>query len=233
MAKKLVLLVALIAIALVGRASAVGTYSAAHDGAARGVVLMVGDSNVTYGAAAIATALTTRQDGYVPVMSSRSGYGIRGFRCLTAACAADDARDYWKIRLANVLGRVTPDAIVIELGINDAHNAGDCASLGYACYGQKIDWLLSQIPSSTPVYWTNLACSIEPVELQIPCRSINFALASAPARHPNLTLLNWAGKALNRTAWIKPNDVHFNDTGFASWSALVASALDARFPDAG
>lgn len=210
-------------------AYATGLYSVTTDARVRGEVLFIGDSNVSRAGAAIDDMLINRSDGYLPVMGSRDASSIRLTNCLYPKQACDStATEYWKYRLANVLARVTPDAVVIDFGINDTHNLGTCTSIGYACYDQKIDWLMAKLPN-VPVFWTNLPCSIEALDIRTACLTINAQLATAPKRWSNLTVLDWGKAAFLHTAYMG-SAPHYSVAGYAAWATLVGRALDATFP---
>jgi hypothetical protein len=121
---------------------------------------------------------------------------------------------------------VRPDAVVVDFGINDTHNVGTCASVGYACYGAKIDWLLHLLPR-VPVFWTNLPCPLERPELRAACSIIDRELNSARKRWSNLTVLDWQAAAVPADMGTGP---HYTPVGYAAWASLVARALDGRFP---
>jgi hypothetical protein len=197
----------------------------------RGVVLFVGDSNITFGSAEIDWTLTWRQHyerGYVPVLASRVGASIRTRNCLDARRCTQF--DYWKLKLATILPKVNADAIVNDLGINDTTNPGTATTPGYSHYGQKIDWFMNLV-GGKPVLWTNLPCAIEPPNRLTGCRTVNRALALARKRWRNLTVVPW-----NLLAYPHPRymafpgrDVHYSAAGEKAWSRLVVAALDDRF----
>src|SRR4051794_23406044 len=93
----------------------------------RAVVLFLGDSNVSVSAEAIDWALTGqpslglqphKNNGYIPVLASRSGSGIRTADCPDEATCT--TYDYWKLKLETFQQKIVPDAIVADLGINDS-----------------------------------------------------------------------------------------------------------------
>jgi hypothetical protein len=197
------------------------TYDAAYDAGLNRTVLFVGDSNITLAAGSVTNQLTTRPNGYLPVLTPRVGMGIRGF-------ASHPAPDYWQIRLGHVLAVVHPDAIVLDLGINDAIQLGTATTTGYASYGEKIDWLVALLPD-VPIFWTNLPCSLEPSAVRTGCQAVNHALALAPSRHPNLTILAWAAAANPHPEYMG-SPPHLTPLGTAAWAKLITNALDTRFP---
>jgi hypothetical protein len=86
-----------------------------------------------------------------------------------------------------------------------------------------------------PVLWINLPCSIEPVQYRLGCGIINWALAAAPRRWPNLTVLDWARAAVGHPEYMGPGEdaVHYSLLGYAVNANMVLAALEARMPDAG
>ena len=158
--KRGVLGVALIVLLSTGAfAAGASTSGNAHT---RGLVLFVGDSNVTISAGAIDTELTWLEhhdNGYVPVFASRVGASIRTPDCIDAANCS--TFDYWKLKLGTILPKLDADAIVNDLGINDTLSEGTAGTPGYAGYGAKIDWFMGLV-GDKPVFWTLLPCAIEP-----------------------------------------------------------------------
>jgi hypothetical protein len=223
--------VAFTAVVIAG-AAAVGTALTSGNASTRGVVLFVGDSNVTLAAGNIESVLawnTHSDNGYVPVMASRVGAAIRTYDCLNpTGCTTTD---YWKTKLASLASKVVPDVIVNDLGVNDTSQAGQLTTPGYDHYGQKIDWFMA-LTGGRPVLWTNVPCSIEPPEIVTACDLIDYQLASARARWPNLTVLDWNLAAAGHPEYMAApgTDVHYSSGGFAAWANFVVRALDRRFP---
>ncbi len=199
----------------------------------RAVVLLMGDSNVTRSATPIDWTLTWQQhndNAYVPIFVARVGSVIRTPDCLdTNGCTTTD---FWKTKLADTFAKINPDVVVNDLGINDTTVPGTETTQGYANYSKKIDWLMGQIPRTKPVFWTNLPCAIEIPSLATGCQTVNFSLALAPKRWPNLTVLNWANEANSHPEYMSypGHDVHLSPAGQQAWTNFVLSALDARFP---
>ena len=200
----------------------------------RGVVLFVGDSNVTLSAGQVMARMTLGDhynDAYIPVFAPRFGATIRTHDC--ARESGCTTYNYWQIRLRETLLKVKPDAIVNDLGINDTTRPGTQTTPGYAFYGAKIDWFMRLIPRTTPVFWTNLACLIEPVRRWDGCKVVNQALAVAQGRWPNLVLVNWAVSARSHPEYLvggNRSNVHLTATGASVWIARVTAAMDARLP---
>jgi hypothetical protein len=198
----------------------------------RGVVLFVGDSNVTLSSNTIDWTLTWfehHNNGYVPVLASRVGSTIRTASCLDpSGCTRFD---YWRLKLASILPKVDADAIVNDLGINDTYAPGTATTPGYSQYDQKIDWFMDLV-GGKPVLWTNLPCGIEPPDLMTGCKTVNRALSMARDRWPNLTVLAWSDLANRHPEYMRSpgEDVHYSVAGQVAWSRFVVAALDDRFP---
>jgi lysophospholipase L1-like esterase len=201
---------------------------ATNSGQTRAVVLFVGDSNVIRGAGEIEMAVSRPDNQYVPVLAARVGARIRTPDCLDPwGCKTFD---YWRYKLATLRSKVNPDAIVSNLGINDASDPGTPDGPGYAFYGRKIDWFMNLVGGER-VLWTSLPCDIEPRDLQKGCTTVNYELFRAVDRWPNLTVLHWGQRALGHPEYMQQpgSDVHYSEAGYAAWSALVVEALNARF----
>jgi hypothetical protein len=197
------------------------------------VPAIVGDSNVLLATGALSLTFFNRNDTFPVVVIARVGSGIRFTDCSpdSKRCATND---YWKVRLGDVLRRVHPDAYVVNLGVNDTAQLGTATTQGYAGYENKIDYFLALL-GNRPVLWTNLPCRIEPKQRLVGCNAVNAALASAPSRHRNLTVLDWAQVANAHPEWMAAfaGGVHYTASGYAAWSSLVANELDARFKPSG
>jgi hypothetical protein len=226
---------ALTIVAVVVAASPVGAALTTddHNDHVRAVVLFVGDSNETFGANRIVWTLTWddhNDNGYIPVMASRVGAGIRTPDCLDpTSCSTND---YWQVKLGELGARVQPDVIVNNLGINDTESPGTQTTLGYANYSKKIDWFMSLVPPTTPVLWTNLPCSIEPADRASGCATVNYSLALATKRWSNVVVVDWASAARLHPEYMTtdPDSIHLGSAGQQAWADAVAAALDARFP---
>jgi lysophospholipase L1-like esterase len=216
--------------------------SGAHN---RGVILFAGDSNISYGGKWPVFDMTFGEGGlmgadhmdnnYVLAFAARIGSGIRTKDCISSELASCTTYDYWKIKLGETFAQVQPDALVVNLGINDSLDVGTATTQGYGNYAQKIDWFMNLIPSSTPVFWTNLPCSLEPPAYVTGCQKINYFLSQAHNRWPNFVLVNWMSVAGSHTEYmdsasIADYRVHYSDAGYAAWSELVTNTLDSQFP---
>jgi hypothetical protein len=148
--------------------------------APRGVVTLIGDSNLTNSAAWLVDAFNTRDNGYVEYVLATSGTTIRFPDCAVSLPPNTVCTSYnfWKVRLATAWPRVNTDVIVVELGINDAGQLGTPDSMGYSGYDAKVDWFMGLLPPNKPVLWTNLPCVIEPTSENSQFAGRDFASAA-------------------------------------------------------
>ncbi|MEO7570823.1 MAG: GDSL-type esterase/lipase family protein [Acidimicrobiales bacterium] len=199
-------------------------------------MLLVGDSNINLGSTSIVRVLASKEhqdNGYVPVLAARDGASIRTYDCLVPeGCRTTD---FWETKLGELLPELTADAIVINLGINDTIDVGTETTPGYRSYAEKADWLMSLLPASTPVLWTNLPCSIEPPLAAKGCAAVNDALRLAPRRWSNLRVVDFEEAARGHPEYMgEPGvDVHLSPAGYTAWAELVVEALDERFSTTG
>lgn len=202
------------------------TTSNAHT---RGVVVFAGDSNILMSSGQItlvANSLEHESNGYTPVFVPKSGAGIRTRDCLESlGCPTTD---FWGIKLGEIFTKVDPDAIVVNLGVNDTKSPGEEDTVGYYKYGKKIDWFMSKLPADTPVFWTTLPCTIIEQPRLEGCQNVNIQLALAPARWPNLTVLKWQVAANSHPEYIGTDGVHYTPVGQKAYANFVTSALDAK-----
>lgn len=216
--------VVLLAVLALATAADAAPYDQNTDANVKATILLVGDSNINRGANEITLALLDHQNGYVPTNISRSGMGIRGYSTST-----NDASLYWQIKLAQVLPKIAPDAIIIDLGANDTATLGTAPdTTGYGWYAAKIDYLIALLPN-IPIFWTTLPCPLELAAYRAGCNIINTAIENAPARHANLTVVRWDTAALGHPEYMGTAP-HYTSAGYTAWSNLVVSSLDAQFP---
>lgn len=211
----------------------VHAWTASPRGSVRAVVAFLGDSNIIRGASQIDGDTNTPDLSYVPIIEAMGASSIRWDGCWSLNdCPNPNDANFWQTRIADLTNRgIKPDAYVIDLGINDSDHTGTLTTPGYSFYPAKISWLMSQIPSSTPVFWTNLPCAIEDPSRQPGCQAVNGALAGAHKVWPNIHVLNWAGVANPHPEWmIFKGAVHYNDAGLQAWADFVTKALNVQFP---
>jgi lysophospholipase L1-like esterase len=203
--------------------------SARNDAHVRGVVLFLGDSNLTRAAGELETALTDTNfnDSYVPALASRPGAGMRTKDCPGIPLNPCLTYNYWSIRMPQILKRVEPDVVVVNLGVNDTSAPGTRTSQGYASYDTKIDAFIRLLPT-VPIIWTNLPCRVEPPAEQPGCPLVNQALSAAQSRWPRLTVVDWGRTANRHPEWLLANTPHFKPAGYTAWAKIVVTALNAK-----
>jgi hypothetical protein len=202
-------------IAVTGGAFLIGKAGAAGNAAAttRGTIAFVGDSNLLYGGTALDLTLADRGASYIVVNASRSGATIRSH-----------GGAFWKSRLTALNRSVNADAYVVNLGINDTAAAGTETTNGYSFYGKKVDWLLGRLEPAVPVIWSNLPCTVEPEARATGCAAVNKALAAARARHPNLTIADWATTANGHPEWL--TGIHYTSAGAREYATLIWKTIE-------
>jgi hypothetical protein len=136
----------------------------------------------------------------------------------------------WQTKIQDTAGVSDADAYVVDLGINDTLSPDDALSVGYSHYPMKIDWLM-RLFGNKPVLWTNLPCEIEPPERQTGCAVVNWTLAMATERWPNLTILRWRRVAIAHPEWVAGSfaNIHLWPAGLQAWTSLVKDALEQQF----
>lgn len=155
-------------VAALGALSAL-TATVACDPEPHAAVYVLGDSNLPVNDLVLATRLRDRP--YLVVPDPFPGFGV-----------VNDpmhgiGSDFIERRLAAAVSQISPDVVVIELGINDH----DVTWLDG--YGSAIDRLMSKIPSTTKVIWTNVLPVPGRVEAAM---RVNEELLEAEGRWPNL-----------------------------------------------
>jgi len=187
------------------------------------VVAFVGDSNEMLAMPDVNAELPPE---FAPIDVTQPGTGIRGLRCPPNPCDPN----WWETKLDATPGAADADAYVVDLGINDTLSPGDATTVGYSHYPMKIDWLM-RLFGNKPVFWSNLPCEIEPPDRQTGCAIVNWTLAMATLRWPNLTILRWRMVAIQHPEWIAGSfgNIHLWPAGQQAWTSLVQQALEQKF----
>jgi hypothetical protein len=187
-------------------------------GSVRAVVTFVGGANMMLGASERALALTRATTYAIVDLTRRRGSGSD---CPAAPCSTFD---YWRGGCGGV-AKVASDAYVVNLGINDTVVVGSPGGPGYAAYGGKVDWMM-RLFGGKPVFWSNLPCAIEPPARAVGCAAVNAALAAAPSRWPNLTVIDWATEANSHPEYLFSapglGAVHYSAVGALVWANAAA-----------
>ena len=179
-------------------------------------VAFVGDSNVLRGADA--TIVTLRGPaahdaprGYVPSFFARAGMRLNP--------------PFFAHELAT--RRFRPDAVVLNIGINDTLQPDL-----YARYGLRVDKFMSLFPIWVPVLFPTYPVAIEPQVRRVGANAVNRAWAIATKRWPNLRIVRWGALADQHPEWIDqtnpvpPQRVHYNRAGYDALARLELAALN-------
>jgi hypothetical protein len=182
-------------------------------------VLFIGDSlvvnSVTYIHADLNEVKNDVPDGrYIPSFDGVGGIGARTIP------EGNDPQTYWNAHLASIVTHVNPEVYVIELGTND------CGTHNFSQYGDSIDFFLSRLPASKPVFWVNL--TDQKPEDATCIQTIDDALTNATARWSNLKVLD-ARSALTDPSYFASDHVHYTDAGNSAWARFLHQSLDAAF----
>lgn len=181
----------------------------------------VGDSNVVRGAGATTDVLEggpfSRGDtsaapiagvGYIPTFVGRPGMTLNVV--------------YWQTRLATISPAFDPDAVFLNIGINDTQSLDK--------YDGRIDVFMANFKPTTPVFWPGYPITLEPVAKQTGAHAVNHAWAMAANRWPNLHIVGWGALADGHPEWIDRSDpvekqVHYTADGYEALAGLEIAAL--------
>jgi lysophospholipase L1-like esterase len=171
------------------------------------LVAMLGDSN---------TYLT------IPELESAfRGAGLRStIRGISGSGLKDLERDW--LPAAQTIAAAPPAVVVIALGTNDA-----LLDENVAAFGARLDTLLDVI-GDVPVVW--VTHTEHPVQGREPAdeRAVNGAIREAPARHPNVTVLDLAPEIDANRALLDTDALHFSEVGQRWFAEQVTRAAQER-----
>jgi len=105
--------------------------SSGDNAGTRGIIAFVGDSNMELVDGQIGAQLANHthfSNSYVPILLHHSGSGIRTSDCVDNTCRT---YNYWNLKLTPLWPKLDVDAIVVNLGINDAGVQGGPVGPGY------------------------------------------------------------------------------------------------------
>jgi hypothetical protein len=103
------------------------------------------------------------------------------------------------------------DVVVVALGTNDGTDPGE--------FAHRIDLAMGALQGVAHVLWVNQR-QFAPGRAEM-----NSVLASATARYPNLTVLDWNAAVDANPAAVGPDGIHLTDVGRALMAGLVANAV--------
>jgi len=167
-------------------------------------VLIIGDS--------IATGMSWHHSA-IAIVQKNLGVDWQVAVCRTLVgegCPFDGARPQSAVDLAESLASVPP-YVVVEVGYNDSPDT----------FAAGIDQFLSDLRAAGAqhILWLTLR------ETREPYPQLNQALASASARYPRLTLIDWNAASGNHPEWFQRDGLHLDDTGADAMAHLIHGSL--------
>jgi lysophospholipase L1-like esterase len=170
------------------------------------LAVVLGDSNTFFAGTEIRDALA--DVGFTPTVRGISGSGLK-----------DDATDW--LPAAAAVGSARPAVVIVALGTNDAVNPADVAA-----FPARLERLLAAL-GPVPVVWvthTEGGGGRDPAEELV----VNEAIRAAPARHPNVTVLDLAPSIAARPRLLGPDKLHYSELGRQWFAQQLADAATAR-----
>lgn len=175
----------------------------------------IGDSNVVRGAGVTTNVLQggplAPQNvnlGYLPTFIGRPGMTLNV--------------GYWQDRIASVIPAFNPDAVFLNIGVNDSQSLDN--------YDGRIDAFMANFDPATPVFYPGYPVALEPVAKQVGVHAVNHAWALAALRWPNLHIVGWGALAQDHPEWMDTSDpvgsrVHYTPDGYQALIGLEIAAL--------
>ncbi len=168
-------------------------------------VLAIGDSNLYESGAAVDTAL--REGGFEPTLQGVPGYGLNDL-------------EYWFGQLPGLLA-TDPDIVVVGLGTNDTFVEDDVTQ-----FPARLDEMMHAL-AGHPVVWITHVDD-RPGTPASAGRAINAAIRAAPARWPNLTVLDFAVDIAWNPSILRDDGLHFSADGMRIYAEKITEAVTAR-----
>jgi hypothetical protein len=123
--------------------------------------------------------------------------------------------------------RFHPDAVVLNIGINDTLRPDL-----YAQYGRRIDKFMSLFPTWVPVLYPTYPAAIEPSVRRLGTNAVNRAWWIATKRWPNLRIVRWGWFADQHPEWIDRSNpvpqqhVHYTEAGYDALARYELNVLN-------
>lgn len=179
-------------------------------------VAFVGDSNVVRGTDATVATLRGAEthDAARPYIATF--FAKAGVRLSPAFFAHELATP-----------RFHPDAVVLNIGINDTLSPDQ-----YARYGRRIDKFMSLFPIWVPVLYPTYPVTIEPSVRRPGVNAVNRAWWIATKRWPNLRIVRWGWYADQHPEWIDQSNpapqqrVHYTEAGYDALARYEFNVLN-------
>jgi lysophospholipase L1-like esterase len=163
-------------------------------------VLVLGDSNLFESSEQVDAALS----GFERTLDGVPALGLK------------DLDDYWLDRLPALLAD-DPDVVVVALGTNDTTTPTDVD--GFAA---RLDTMMAALGDRDVVWLTHV--DPRPAEVAGGAAAVNAAIRAAPARWPNLTVLDRTPVLTEHPELLRDDDLHFTAEGMQSFADAIRDA---------
>jgi lysophospholipase L1-like esterase len=164
-------------------------------------VLVIGDSNLFESGATVDAAL--RDASFDPTLRGVPSIGLKDFDT------------YWREELPALLA-TDPAVVVVALGTNDTTDAGDVDA-----FPARLDTMMRAL-GTRPVVWVTHV-RVRPLEVPGGGEAVNAAIRSAPARWPNLSVLDLTPVLSDDPSLLRDDRLHFTERGMARYAAEIAA----------
>jgi lysophospholipase L1-like esterase len=165
-------------------------------------VLVLGDSNLVASNSDVDGAL--RAAGFDPELHGVIRLGVKDLY-------------FWLHGLDDFLTH-DPKVVVIALGANDAVLASDAAA-----FARRLDTMMKEIGHRPVVWLTHHEGRPEPFGTN--ARTVNAAIRAAPARWPNLTVVDLAPELASDPTLLKGDALHFTPAGSQVFAAKIVEGV--------
>jgi lysophospholipase L1-like esterase len=201
----------LLALALAGCSSSTssphrvarGSSTTATSATAAPLVAMLGDSNTYLSIPELEAAF--HDGGLRSTIRGISGSGLK-----------DLERDW--LPAAQTIAAAPPAVVVIALGTNDALEGANVVA-----FGDRFDALLDAV-GPVPVVWVTHTERGGQGRDPADERAVNDVIRAAPARHPNVTVLDLAPQINANRALLDTDALHFSEVGQQWFARHIAEA---------
>jgi lysophospholipase L1-like esterase len=195
----------------VGAAHAAGASSPSSGAASPATLLVLGDS-LTWGAnyfARLHERLSTQGPFTITIVD---GWWSRRIGGITST-------KYSGVNTLRALRKsgVSPAAVIVGLGTNDVQFLGTPGQ-----YVLVIEELLAEI-GPLPVTWLNVH-RVDTTTTKRRSRIFNRTLADVALRHPNVTVVDWAGLVTSNPRLMAFDKIHLQPGGYEARSKVVIEA---------
>jgi hypothetical protein len=169
-------------------------------------VLVIGDSNLFQSGADVDAAL--RGVGVEPTLLGVPSYGLK------------DLEDFWLEKLPPLL-ESDPDLAVVGLGTNDALEPTNLLA-----FPARLDQMM-ELLGDRPVIWLTHVDD-RPAAPASAGRAINEIIRAAPARWPDLSVLDFAVVMADDPTILRGDRLHFSREGRTVYAREIAAAAEDR-----